>query len=156
MKRTRLLILCLATVALMVTQAKLQAQDAKRPPLKGYFGYIPWREGTAKDAMAASIKAATIPLASFNVTASKNGRTYTDVIVGQNPFQTTHTATTVKTLLVPMVINIGGQVFSSTALNSCGGSLGHTDLANFQSSPILTPVTFDGGAGAGHAESQWR
>ena len=151
MKRTLLLILCLAAVALMVTQAKLHAQDANRPPLKGYFGYIQWREGTAKDAMAASIKAATIPLASFNVTASKDGRTYTDVIVGQNPFQTTHTPTTVKILLVPMVINIGGQVFSSTALNSCGGSLGHTDLANFQSSPILTPVTFDGGAGAGHA-----
>jgi len=32
-KRILLLILCLATVALMVTQAKLHAQDAKRPPL---------------------------------------------------------------------------------------------------------------------------
>ena len=151
MKRTVLLIFCLATVALMVTQAKLHAQAALQPPLKGYFGYIPWREGTAKDAMAASISGATIPLASFNVTASKDGRTYTDVIVGQNPFQTTHTATTVKILLVPMVIHIGSHVFDSTVANSCGGSMGHSDLANFQNSPVLTPVTFDGGAGAGHA-----
>ena len=55
MKRTLLLILCLATVALMATQAKLHAQTALEPPLRGYFGYIPWRGGTAHDAMAASI-----------------------------------------------------------------------------------------------------
>lgn len=79
------------------------------------------------------------------------GISYTDVIVGKSPFLTTHAASTVKILLVPMVINIGSTVFDSTVANSCGGSLGHTDLANFQSSPILRPVTFDGGAAAGHA-----
>ena len=39
-KRTLLLILCLATVAMTVTQAKLHAQAALQPPLKGYFGYM--------------------------------------------------------------------------------------------------------------------
>jgi hypothetical protein len=149
-KRTPLLIFCLATVALMVTQARLHAQASLQPPLKAYFGYVPWKEGTAKDAMAASISGATIPLSSFNVNASKDHVTYTDVIVGNSPFATP-TATTVNILLVPMVINIGSTVFDSTVANSCGGSLGHSDLKNFKKSPILKPVTFDGGAGAGHA-----
>jgi len=101
--------------------------------------------------MAGSLKGATIPLSSLTCTASKDGLSYTDVIVGKNPFLTIHTATKVKILLVPMVINIGSTVFDSTVANSCGGSLGQTDLANFEASPILTPVTFDGGAGVGHA-----
>ena len=102
-------------------------------------------------AMAAIGKAATIPLSRFTFTASKDGRQYTDVIVGQNPFAATHTPTHVKILLVPMVIHIGSQVFDSTAPNFCGGSMGHSDLQNFRGSPILTPVTFDGGIGPGRA-----
>jgi hypothetical protein len=151
MKRKTILILCLATVALMVTQAKLHAQAALQPPLKGYFGYIPWREGTAKDAMAASIAGTTIPLSSFSHTSSKDHVSYTDVIVGNSPFATTPTATTVNILLVPMVIHIGSTVFDSTVANSCGGSLGHSDLRNFKKSPIFKHVTFDGSAGVGHA-----
>jgi len=71
--------------------------------------------------------------------------------VGQSPFDPTPISTKVKILVVPMVIHIGGAVFNSTAKNTCGGSLGHTDVANFRGSPILTPVTFDGLSSAGHA-----
>jgi hypothetical protein len=130
---------------------KLRAQAALQPPLKGYFGYIPWREGTAKDAMAASNAGTTIPMASFSHIASKDGLTYTDVIVGQSPFVGPPAKARVKILLVPMRIHIGTNVFKSTAPNSCGGSLGNTDLANFLNSPILSAVSFDGGSGAGHA-----
>jgi hypothetical protein len=152
-KHRVLWMLCAATVALIVAQVKLHAQVAElpKPPLKGYYTYKPWKGGTARDAMAASAKATTIPLASFNFTASKDGNSYTDVIVGQSPFDKTPKPTTVKILIVPMIIHIGNAVFDPTAKNTCGGSLGHTDLANFRGSPILTPVTFDGGTGAGHA-----
>jgi hypothetical protein len=151
MRRRLLLISCLAAVALTVTNVKLHAQAALEPPLRGYSVVIPWTGGTADDAMAATIKGATIPLSSFTFKASKDGKTYRDVIVGQSPFLAKHTPTTVKILLVPMVIHIGTHVFDSTAPNSCGGSLGHSDLTNFRESPILTPVTFDGHPGAGHA-----
>ncbi len=151
MKHISFLILCLAMVALLVIPGKPHAQAAMKQPLRAYFGYIPWTEGTDEDALAASIVSKTIPLSSFSHTASKNGKTYKDTIVGQNPFLKKHTPTTVKILLVPMIIDIGTSVFDSTAPNSCGGSLGNSDLANFQASPILTPVTFDGGSGAGHA-----
>jgi hypothetical protein len=89
-------------------------------------------------------------MASFSHRANKDGLHYTDVIVGNSPFATP-TATTVNILLVPMVIQIGSTVFDSTVANSCGGSLGHSDLRNFKKSPIFKHVTFDGGAGAGHA-----
>ncbi|MGH6847594.1 MAG: hypothetical protein ACREC0_09190 [Methylocella sp.] len=65
MKRTALLILCLAAVALTATTVKLHAQSAVTPPLRAYYTYIPWRGGTVHDAMAASNAGATIPMASF-------------------------------------------------------------------------------------------
>ena len=150
MKHTLLLTFCLAGVALMVTQVKMNAQDA---PLPAYFGVVPWTGGSSGEAMVA-IKAAaatTIPLASYSFTASKNATAYTNVIVGQNPLQRGHSPTTVKILLVPMIINIGTEVFDSTAANTCGGSNGNSDVLNLQNSPILSPVTFDGAATAGHA-----
>ncbi|MGH9830748.1 MAG: hypothetical protein ACREDR_46675, partial [Blastocatellia bacterium] len=153
MKRTPLLIFCLAMVALTATVVKLHAQAALKPPLRGYYTYIPWRGGTAHDAIAASNARATIPMASITAPASdtKDGLSYTDVIVGQSPFAGPFVKTKVKILLVPMKIIIGTHAFKVNAPNSCGGSLGNTDLANFQNSPILTNVTFDGGSGAGHA-----
>jgi len=151
MKRKTILILCVATAALTATTVKLRAQAAAKPHLRAYSIVIPWKGGSANDAMAASKLGTTIPMASFNVVASKDGNTYTDVIVGQSPFATTLTETHVKVLVVPVKLHIAGSVFNPTAPNSCGGSLGHTDLANFQSSPILSPVSFDGGSGAGHA-----
>jgi hypothetical protein len=151
MKRTPILILCLATLALTAAMVKLHAQAAAKPHPRAYSIAIPWKGGTIDDAMAASIAGATIPMASFSHIASKDGNTYTDVIVGQSPFAGTPTSTHVKVLLVPMRIHIAGHIFDATAPNSCGGSLGHTDLANFQASPILTKVHFDGGSGAGHA-----
>src|SRR5271154_3078040 len=85
-KRSPLLILCLATVALTATTVKLHAQAAAKPQLRAYSIVIPWKGGKAEDAMAASNAGATIPMASFSHTASKDGLTYTDVIVGQSPF----------------------------------------------------------------------
>ncbi|MBO0733740.1 MAG: hypothetical protein J2P49_05355 [Methylocapsa sp.] len=144
-----LMILCAAGLLLMAGKDKARAQGVLTPPLKGFVTVIPF-PGKTEDALAASIKGATIPLNSFPVKASKNGTTYTDVIVGQSPFSKPLTATHVKILLVPMVIHIGSSTFSSIVANNCGGSLGHTDLANFLASPILKPVIFDGATGAGH------
>jgi len=150
-KRTLLLILCFVAIALTATKVKILAQSAGKPPLKGYSIVIPWKGGTADDAIAASSKATTIPLSSFTFTASKDGQTYTDVIVGKSPFQPPYGSTKVKVLVVPMIIDIGAYVFDSTAPNHCGGSMGNSDLANFLNSPIFTPVSFDGGTSPGHA-----
>lgn|ERR1035437_1560235 len=116
--------------------------------LRATSGSFPGKGGTQHDALVAGNASATIPLGSFTFTASKDGGSYTDVIVGQNPFQRGHSATTVKILLIPVIVNIGANVFDPTAPNTCGGSLGNSDMANFQNSPILSQVTFDGAGGA--------
>ncbi len=151
MKRAFLLALCFVAFALTATNISVHAQEAERPHLKGYSMVIPWKGGTADDAIAASKKATTIPMASYTFTASKDGQTYTDVIVGKSPFQAPYGTTKVKVLLVPMIIDIGFNRFDSTAPNNCGGSMGNSDLANFLNSPIMTPLSFDGGTGPGHA-----
>jgi hypothetical protein len=150
-----LLILCFASLALTASNGKVHAQ-ALPTPLRGYSIVIPY-PGSHDAAMAASMAASregrTIPLDSITFTASKDGRFYTDVIVGESPFEKgdRNHPTHVKILLVPMEVHIGSNVFDSTAKNFCGGSLGHSDLDNFLDSPILTPVDFDGGSGVGHA-----
>jgi hypothetical protein len=147
MKRALLMILCLIAVAVTVIKVKVHAQD---PVLNGYYTVKPWTGGNQNDAMVMANASATIPLGSFTFTASKDGGSYTDVIVGQSPFRRGHSPTTVKILVVPVIINIGGNIFDPTAANNCGGSMGHTDVANFLASPIMSPVTFDGAGGAGH------
>jgi hypothetical protein len=80
-----LLILCFASLALTASNGKVHAQ-ALPTPLRGYSIVIPY-PGSHEDAMAAMAaigKAATIPLSRFTFTASKDGRQYTEVIVGQN------------------------------------------------------------------------
>ena len=150
MKHPLLLIFGFA-VAMAATMGRIHAQDPEKPHLRGYSIVKPWKGGTAADAIAASSKATTIPLSSFTFTASKDGQTYTDVIVGKSPFQPPYNSTKVKVLVVPMIINIGPYVFDSTAPNNCNGSMGNSDMANFLNSPIFTPVLFDGGTGPGHA-----
>jgi hypothetical protein len=149
-----LLMLCFASLALTASNGKVHAQ-ALPTPLRGYTTYIPYPggHGAAMAAMAAFGPSGTIPLDSITFVASKDGQHYTDVIVGESPFEKgdRNHPTHVKILLVPMEIHIGSNVFDSTVGNFCGGSLGHSDLDNFRNSPILTPVDFDGGTGLGHA-----
>jgi hypothetical protein len=145
MKRTVLLTLCLIIVVPKLIKA--QNPDA---PRKGYYKVFPYA-GDPDGAVKKSRKGDTIPLSNFTFTASKDNHTYRDVIVGQSPFDDKLNPTSVKVLVVPMIINIGNSVFDSTLANTCGGSMGNSDLDNFLNSPIITPVTFDGQTGPGHA-----
>jgi hypothetical protein len=115
----------------------------------GYYGAIPY-DGTLEQALAASRKGSTIPLASFTTSASKDGNSYPDTIVGASPFASKLGATTIDVLVVPMVVTIGTTAFDPTATSSCiAGDL--TPLAAFEASPILKQVTFNGKSAAGHA-----
>jgi len=139
-------------------RASLPQQLEKLPDTaKPYFTYKAY-PGPVEDIQALAnnpAPTATIPLASFSVKASKDGKTYTDVIVGRSPGALPHETTHVNVLIVPVVLTIetsaGNVVFSTLAANSCGTSKGHTDYANFLDSPIIKPVTFDGSTAAGHA-----
>lgn len=107
-------------------------------------------EGKTEDAMAATTAGTTIPMASFSFTAAKDKLTYTDTIVGTNPFAATKTTTTINVLIVPVIVTIGSTAFDPTAVDACI-TPNMSPLAALQQSPLLKPVVFDGGAAPGHA-----
>ena len=114
-----------------------------------YYGAAPFH-GDSQAALSESRARTTIPLAHFRRIASKDGRAYADTIVGGGPFGSEKTATTVNVVIVPLIVQIGGTTFDPTQSDSCiAGAL--TPLAAFQGSPLIMPVTFDGGSGVGHA-----
>lgn len=143
----------LATAAMSVGGSLAQAIPTLPTSLKPHYTVKPF-PGTAGEAHAAMATAAlgsTIPMSEISFPASKDHKFYGDLLVGQSPLDTPLTTTHVKVLVVPVVVGIGTHVFSPVAANNCGGSLGHTDLANLLASPIFKPVSFDGVAGVGHA-----
>ena len=114
----------------------------------GYTRTIPY-QGSIKEALSAA-PATTIPMATFTGAATKDGKSYTDTIVGASPFSPTKTTTTINVVLVPVIVQIGSTTFSPTANDPCIVPK-MTPLAAFQQSPLLQNVVFDGGGGNGHA-----
>jgi hypothetical protein len=115
----------------------------------GYTGAIPY-QGSIEEVVSDAAAATTIPMATFTQTATKDGKSYTDTIVGASPFGATKTTTTINVVLVPVIVQIGSTTFSPTANDACIVPK-MTPLAAFQQSPLLHNVVFDGGAGSGHA-----
>ena len=115
----------------------------------GYYGAVPFR-GDPEAALSDARARTTIPLARIRKFASKDGRVYIDTMVGAGPFAAKKTATAVDVLIVPLIVQIGGTTFDPTSADSCIAG-GLTPLAAFEGSPLIMPVTFDGGSGAGHA-----
>ena len=155
MNRLKLAFTAMLT-ALALTGGAAQSQSAEAgatTPLHAYFTVRPY-PGSFDQAVTEieSGRATTvIPLSTLKFTASKDGRTYSDVIVGQSPKASGLATTHVNVMIVPLIIDIGATAFNPTVGNNCGGSLGHTDVANLLASPVLSNVAFDGAATAGHA-----
>jgi hypothetical protein len=114
-----------------------------------YTEAIPYA-GSVQKALSDATAGSTIPMATFSRTATKDGKSYRDTIVGASPFASTKTTTTVNVVLVPVIVEIGSTTFSPTAADSCIVPK-MTPLAAFQQSPLLQNVVFDGGGGKGHA-----
>src|ERR1039458_10168717 len=84
-----------------------QSTGAGAPETHGvaYSGAIPY-EGSVADALAAAAAGTTIPMASYSFTATKDGLTYTDVIVGSSPFATKKPTTKINVLIIPVIVEI--------------------------------------------------
>jgi hypothetical protein len=146
--QSRRILLCLAGCAITVA-APMRAQDSVGHGIP-IFGAIPY-DGSVEDALAASAVGTTIRMSSFTFTASKDGRNYTDTIVGSNPFASSKTSVTIKVVIVPVIVTIGTTTFDPTVVDSCISGASTTPLAALQKSPIFKSVAFDGAGGAGHA-----
>jgi len=90
-----------------------------------------------------------LPVWTYSVKSSRDGKTYTGQIVGQNP--ATGGTTSIRTYLIPVKLvfaynSTTSYVFDPTATDS--GCLGGTNtaLSLTEASPILTPYTFTTGS----------
>jgi hypothetical protein len=89
----------------------------------------------------ASASGATIPMWSYTVSASRDGNSYTGVMVGRSPFFHGHRTTTIPTYLVPVILNMpDGGVFDPTVPDSC---IGNSTVVNaVVNSPIFQNNNF--------------
>src|SRR5438309_11603978 len=105
---------CLAFVMLAVTSGPAQEVSAsQKPKLKGFTIVRPARDanGNLRSPADASANSA---LATFNYTtvSSRDGNTYSGVMVGQDPFSSgPFTTTTVDTPIIPLIITTKSVAF---------------------------------------------
>src|SRR5438874_4426211 len=106
--------LCLASLTLAVTSGMAQEVSiSQKPKLKGFTIVRPARDanGNLRSPADASANSA---LATFNYTSvsSRDGNTYSGVMVGQDPFSSgPFTATTVDTPIIPLIITTKSVAF---------------------------------------------
>ena len=82
----------------------------------------------------------TIPMWSYTVTSSRDGKTYTGTMVGASPFTNPNSTTVIPTQIVPLNIHMSdGGIFDPTAPDPCLAApfTGTSDLTMFQQSPIF-------------------
>jgi hypothetical protein len=151
-----------------MAQEAAQAQSQRNTPkLRGYHVVKPAPMDTetmqSQLATAAAKGAASLPLWTFNVEASRDQNDYTGVMVGTSPF-TNPASTTVPTHVVPVIIvtNTVGVSFNSTTGiigtapgittfdptardNSCLAKPNNIPVKLLKESPIFSPALFDFG-----------
>lgn len=105
--------------------ATLFAQQKPVPKvrLKAYVGVAPARDHTGRVLAPAEVSS-TLPVFTYNVTSSRDGNSYTGVMVGQDPFNGGGT-TNVPTQIIPLIIttdSVAYKVSSSGILSTKQGS----------------------------------
>src|SRR5580700_3791686 len=173
MLRKMLMVVCaisfiFAIAPASIAQEAVQAQSQQSTPkLRGYHIVKPapmdTRTMQSQLASAAAKGAASLPLWTFNVQASRDQNDYTGVMVGTSPF-TNPTSTTVPTHVIPVIIvtNTVGVSFNSTTGiigtapgittfdptardNSCLAKPNNIPVKLLKESPMFSPALFDFG-----------
>jgi len=145
------LILLPSTFAASQTRGKLKAYTVVRPARD--------RNGKVLDPATASA-VSSLATFSYTVTSSRDGNTYTGAMVGQNPFGSGFTPTTVTTPVIPLIITTnavatsvnkagfittrkGVTTFDPTiADTSCLSAPNDVPITLFQQSPIFQSANF--------------
>ena len=107
--------------------------------------------GKVEDALSGAGPGTIIPMATFTTKATKDNNSYSDTIVGTDPFTTSNQTTTIDVVVIPVKVVIGSTTFDPTVQDSCMGT--STPFNALLQSPLLVPVVFDGNTGLdGHAQ----
>ena len=134
----------LAVIALLAaTSVFAQGRDAIPAPQGAFYGVKPWTGGASEDAAKASRAGSTIPMSSYSILATKDSgrKARTGTIVGTSPFASTLSGSTIKAVVVPVIVNIGSNSFNPTLPNTCFAEGGNSAVGQFMVSPLVLPVS---------------
>ena len=120
---------------------------AQSNPMSGeqgrrYYTYGRLRGVSHVAVMRAVADAATIPMFDYTVTASRDGKNYSGVMVGRSPFFHGARITTIPVVIIPVKLTMSnGAVFDPTAPDdSCAG--GNSAVGLLENSPLFSPAAF--------------
>jgi hypothetical protein len=120
------------------------AQSGPMPEEQGhrYYTYGQLRGVSHYAVMRAVADATTIPMFDYSVTASRDGNTYSGVMVGRSPFFHGARTTSIPVVIVPIKFTMSnGVVFDPTAPDdACAG--GSTAIDLLENSPLFSPAAF--------------
>lgn len=92
--------------------------------------------------IAQASSGSTIPMWNYSINSPLDGKNYSGVMVGRNPYFNGHRGTTIQTYVVPVVITMpDGTVFDPTANDPClvSGSV----IGAIQGSPVYTATDWN-------------
>src|SRR5712692_5006139 len=161
-RRSMLFLFCLLLVLLTIAPAPAQQlSTAQRPKLNAYTTVSPARDVNGKKLSPADASAnSLLTTFTYNVVSSRDGNSYTGVMVGQDPFGGNFTPTTVTSPIIPLIITTnsvavrlssggilatakGVTTFDPTAADTaCLSAPNDIPLALFRQSPIFQPANF--------------
>ncbi len=139
--------------AVSASAQSVNGGQAPRIPYPAKYAVKPFPGGhdAAVRQLAVPAAVATIPLANYGFTATKDNKAYNAVIVGQSPTAAAPTKTTVNVMIVPVVVRIGSHTYNPNVGNTCGGMRGLSDVVALKQSPLFRTMPYDGAAAVGHA-----
>lgn len=119
--------------------------------LKAYYAVRPL-EASPEAVDKAVSSGVTLPLWRFTVASSRDGHSYSGLMVGTDP--STNTPTTVPTEIIPLIFKMpDGGVFDPTVPDACAGDGSRSDLQLVLQSPILMNADFNfGGTAVGKTQ----
>jgi len=92
-------------------------------------------DAAAQDALIAAAAGTSVPMSIYVTPASKDGKTYINLLVGGNPALRGPFPVTVEAVLVPLIIQVGATVFDPTAADGCDNNV--SAVTRFRQSPIV-------------------
>ncbi len=160
MKGKYSLFLCCALPCLLSAASTL-AQDS-RVKLKAYSTVKPARDSMGNQ-ISPQDSVSSLATFTYTVTSTRDGNTYTGVMVGQDPYGSNFTPATVTTPIVPLIITVnsvatgvnsnsilstqsGSTTFNPTVADAaCLGKHNNVPLVLFEQSPIFQSANFNFG-----------
>lgn len=156
-RKSTTLCACALTVLMLVVSQAFGQQAQQLPKQNPYLPYVSTLPATNKPTTALNSSKQSLPLFTYTVVSSRDGNTYTGVMVGPNPFKDPGGSAKIPTEIVPVIVTTN-SVFAGIGSNgniltapgvtvldptvaddSCSSPPFDVPLTMVQQSPIILP-----------------